>query len=94
MSSGVVSEKLLGGSPINGAPQVIPFCLLVWDACHVVGITCNDRRSLRNTFGWMGARPLEAPKNLHLTVKSVELSDLKRPPERLQSQCNYRPFIT
>ena len=22
------------------------------------------------------------------------LSDLKRPPERLQSQCNYRPFIT
>ena len=29
-------------------------------------------------------------------VKSVQsaLSDLKRPPERLQSQCNYRPFIT
>ena len=28
--------------------------------------------------------------------KSVQsaLSDLKRPPERLQSQCNYRPFIT
>ena len=30
------------------------------------------------------------------TVKSVQsaLSDLKRPPERLQSQCNYQPFIT
>ena len=30
------------------------------------------------------------------TVKSVQsgLSDLKRPPEHLQSQCNYRPFIT
>ena len=30
------------------------------------------------------------------TVKSVQsaLSDLKRPPERLQSQCNYRLFIT
>ena len=29
-------------------------------------------------------------------IKSVQsaLSDLKRPPERLQSQCNYRPFIT
>ena len=29
-------------------------------------------------------------------LKSVQsaLSDLKRPPERLQSQCNYRPFIT
>ena len=29
-------------------------------------------------------------------MKSVQsaLSDLKRPPERLQSQCNYRSFIT
>ena len=36
-------------------PQSYFFCLLVWDACHVVGTTCNDRRSLRNTFGWMGA---------------------------------------
>ena len=25
------------------------------DACHVIGTTCNDGRSLRNTFGWMGA---------------------------------------
>ena len=31
-----------------------------------------------------------------LCVKSAQsaLSDLKRPPERLQSQCNYRLFIT
>ena len=67
-------------------PPVILFCLLVWDPCDVVGTTCNDRRSLRNAFGWMGAlkapqqlygrvlvevqgaRLLEAPKNLHLTV--------------------------
>ena len=29
-------------------------------------------------------------------LKSVQsaLSDLKRSPERLQSQCNYQPFIT
>ena len=29
-------------------------------------------------------------------LKSVQsaLSDLKHSPERLQSQCNYRPFIT
>ena len=29
-------------------------------------------------------------------IKSVQsaLSDLKHPPERLRSQCNYRPFIT
>ena len=33
---------------------------------------------------------------LPMEVKSVQsaLSDLKRPPERLQSQCNYRLFIT
>ena len=32
----------------------------------------------------------------HLNVKSVQsaLSDLKSPPDRLQSQCNYQPFIT
>ena len=32
----------------------------------------------------------------HRVVKSVQsaLSDLKRPLEHLQSQCNYRPFIT
>ena len=31
-----------------------------------------------------------------IILKSVQsaLSDLERPPERLQSQCNYRPFIT
>ena len=76
-----------GGSPINGAPPpVIFFCLLVWETCYIVGTTCNDRWSLRNTFTWMeaqqapqqfngrvlvevqGARHLEAPKNLHLTI--------------------------
>ena len=33
---------------------------------------------------------------LNWLLKSVQsaLSDLKRPPERLQSQCNYRLFIT
>ena len=52
----------------------------------MVGITCNDRWSLHNTFDVdgvlqasqqchgrvlvevQGARPLEAPKNLHLTA--------------------------
>ena len=36
------------------------------------------------------------PELSEWTSKSVQsaLSDLKRPPERLQSQCNYRPFIT
>ena len=31
-----------------------------------------------------------------VVLKSVQsaLSDLKRPPERLQSQCNYQRFIT
>ena len=34
--------------------------------------------------------------NIKREVKSVQsaLSDLKRPPERLQSQCNYHLFIT
>ena len=56
------------------------FCLLIWDAYYNVGTTCNDRRSLHNTFGWMGrymppSPPpppsnlwSEGPKNLHLTV--------------------------
>ena len=41
------------------------------------------------------------PRDMKLEIsqmylKSVQsaLSDLKRPPKRLQSQCNYRPFIT
>ena len=35
-------------------------------------------------------------KKSRMTIKSVQsaLSDLKRLPERLQSQSNYRPFIT
>ena len=44
-------------------PKSYFFCLLVWDACHVVGTTCNERRSLRNTFGWMGA--LQSSQQLH-----------------------------
>ena len=44
-------------------PQSYIFCLLVWDAFHAVGTTSNDRWSLPNTFGWMGA--LQAPKPLH-----------------------------
>ena len=42
-------------------PQSYFFCLLVWDAYHIVGTTCNDRRSLRNTFEWM--RALQAPSS-------------------------------
>ena len=67
-----------GGTRDNGAPlpPVMLFCLLVWDAYYVVGTTCNDRRSLHNTFGWMGATGppppsnlwSEGPKNLHFTV--------------------------
>ena len=57
-------------------PPVILFCLLVWEACHVVGTTCNDywsfhvvgtacndRWSLRNKFGWMGV--LQAPQQFN-----------------------------
>ena len=44
-------------------PPVRLFYFLVWDSCHVVGTTCNDRRSLRNTVGWMGA--LQAPQQFH-----------------------------
>ena len=38
----------------------------------------------------------QIPSFLTFYVKSVQsaLSNLKRPPERLQSQCNCRPFIT
>ena len=42
--------------------------------------------------------PIQYIRNYILVtlVKSVQsaLSNLKRPPERLQSQCNYQPFIT
>ena len=36
----------------------------------------------------------EETRLLHLQSVQSALSDLKRPPERLQSQCNYRLFIT
>ena len=54
---------------------------------------------LTNKFGEPGAVvfafKLEST-GLKMLLKSVQsaLSDLKRRPERLQSQCNYRPFIT
>ena len=80
-----------GGSEAAGeAPRIMAppstqscfFCLLVWDAYYVVGTTCNDRRSLRNTFEWMGRyKPpsdlwREGPKNLHLTVTIVVLKSI------------------
>ena len=40
-----------------------------------------------------GHRAMHVLKYLVKSVQSA-LSDLKRRPERLQSQCNYRPFIT
>ena len=77
-----VCNQWRGGSEAAGeAPRIMvppppshAFFLLVWDAYYVVGTTCNDHRSLRNTFGWMGRyKPpsnlwSESPKNLHLTV--------------------------
>ena len=58
---------------------------------------------LRSTHQPMGIT-IEYDRNIYVTgphsgtlkLKSVQsaLSDLKRHPERLQSQCNYRPFIT
>ena len=63
-------------------PPVILFCLLVQDACHVVGTTCNDRQLLCNTFGWMGA--LQAPKQFHSRVL-MELT-----PWKLQRICILR----
>ena len=59
------SEAAGGGGAVllMAPPPVILFCLLVWDACHVVGTTFNDRWSLRNKFGWMGA--LQAPQQFN-----------------------------
>ena len=64
----MVGVKLLGeggGSSVNGAPPPTSytFCLFVWDACHVVGTTCNDHWSLRNKFEWMGAQ--QAPQQFN-----------------------------
>ena len=81
-----------GGSPINGPPPVILFCLLVWDACHVVGATCNDhwpfhvvgttcndRWSLRNTFGWMGALQALQQFNFKVVVEVQVARHLEAP---------------
>ena len=43
--------------------------------------------------GGVGHKNKKKPDTFLKSVQSA-LSDLKRPPERLQSQCNYRPFIT
>ena len=77
-----------GGSLINGAPQSYFFCLLVWDVYHVVGTTCNDRRSLRNIFEWM--RALQAPSSSMVESwwRSRGLSHLK-----LQRICILRYLI-
>ena len=45
-------SEAAGGQPYQWRPPpVMLFCLLVWDACHDVGTTCNDRWSLSNKFG-------------------------------------------
>ena len=61
-------QQWRGGSKAAGEaarlmapPKSYFFCLLVWGAYHVVGTTCNDRRSLRSTFEWM--RALQAPSS-------------------------------
>ena len=59
-TSGVVGVKLLGRQPDQWRPPLSHTFFASWsgtrprDACHVIGTTCNDRRSLRNTVGWMG----------------------------------------
>ena len=67
-------------------PQSYFFCLLVWDAYHVVGTTCNDCRSLRNTFEWMWA--LQAPNSRVLVGRSRGLA-----PWKLQRFCILRYLI-
>ena len=55
------SEAAGDAARLMAPPQSYFFCLLVWDAYHVVGTACKDRRSLRNTFEWM--RALQAPSS-------------------------------
>ena len=47
----------------GAALLMVPPLHLVWDPCHVVGTAWNDRQSLGNTFGWMGAP--QAPQQFH-----------------------------
>ena len=63
--------------------------------------TLPDLLDIKSEIKWMQVlKSISPKKNFFLgslpQVKSVQsaLSDLKRSPERLQSQCNYRPFIT
>ena len=60
-------------------PPSHTFLPLVWDACHVVGTTCNDRHSLCNNFGWMGA--LQALQEFHgrVLVEVQEARPLEAP---------------
>ena len=48
------SEAAGEAAQLMAPSPVILFCLLVCDACHVVGTTCNDCWSLHKTFRWMG----------------------------------------
>ena len=77
-------------APPPPPPSHTFYCFLVWDACHVVSTTCNDRRSLRNTFGWM--RALQAPQQFHGRVL-VEVQGAL--PWKLQRICifQYCPTI-
>ena len=81
-----------GGSPIDYAPlpppsPVILVCLLVCDACHVVSTTCDDRRSLCNTFGWTGVLQAPPPQQFHGRAL-VEVRGLA--PWKLQRICILR----
>ena len=69
-------------------PKSYFFCLLVWDAYHVVGTTCNDRRSLRNTFEWM--RTLQAPSS---SMVESWWRSRGRAPWKLQRICILRYLI-
>ena len=57
-----------------------------------IDLEAHDKREL---FIWKPIHERFFEREL-LLVKSVQsaLSDMKRPPERLQSQYNYQPFIT
>ena len=79
------AARLMAPPPPPPPPPVIHFCLLVWDACHVVSTTFNYRRSLRNTFGWL--RALKTPQQLHGRVL-VEVQGLA--PWKLQRICILR----
>ena len=57
------SEAAGEAARLMAPPKSYFFAYWSAKACHVVGTTCNDRRPLRNTFGWM--RVLQAPRQFH-----------------------------